>query len=361
MTDILPELNNKDYISSVLEDYDVHFCRDNEVNELVDFIDKYWKKNHILVLSRKLLDWQHYDQKNRRYNFVIAKHRNSGEIHSIMGFIPTSHFDPEIRNVEMWICIWKAREDIHRKGLGASLHYYLKTQFDIEAILLFGMSEISLNITNRWGFKTGKTEHYYLPNMHHKEVLTQNRHDKKDVGKNQPGWILKELTLAEYEQLDTQKGPFEALDRYKSKNFFVNRYYNHPIYKYCFLGIQHNARVEGIAVTRQCGNETSTCLRIVDFIGDLACLCYVKGDLQALMIQKDYEYIDFVVAGFASEEIKRTGFINRKEDPETVIPNYFEPLLEKNVDLLWAYKTVNEDYPFSIFKGDADQDRPNIL
>jgi hypothetical protein len=45
-------------------------------------------------------------------------------------------------------------------------------------------------------------------------------------------------------------------------------------------------------------------------------------------------------------------------DGNLIIPNYFEPFEQKNVKIELAYKA---DFPYVAFKGDSDQDRPNIL
>ena len=34
-------------------------CRLDQIGELVDYIDQHWARNHVLVTSRELLDWQH--------------------------------------------------------------------------------------------------------------------------------------------------------------------------------------------------------------------------------------------------------------------------------------------------------------
>jgi len=90
LKDILPELNGKDYIEKLQEDYELRFCRADEREQLVDFLRKYWRENHIFVLRPDLLDWQHLDRKNNRYNYVVAQHRKSGDFHSILGFVPTN-------------------------------------------------------------------------------------------------------------------------------------------------------------------------------------------------------------------------------------------------------------------------------
>lgn len=358
MTDILPELNNKGYINDLFADYDIHFCKEDEVNELITFIDKHWRKNHIFVLSRELLDWQHHDVINKRYNFVVAKNRKSGEIHSILGFVPTYQFDPGIKNVEVWPCIWKSRDDIHVKGLGVSLYYYMKSSIEIETISILGISEIALSIYKHWNFSTGKIEQFYCPNMKQPEVLSSNREEGIKV-KGRSNWTIRKITIDEYESIDSNAKVFDKMNRYKSKNYYVNRYFKHPIYTYVFYAIENDG-INSIMVARECSNDESKCLRIVDFIGDERDLVNVYSNLKELMHDLKYEYIDFMVVGIREDILKSAGFVNRKDNLSTIIPNYFEPFLKDNIDLDYAFKTVNPDVDVLFYKADADQDRPNI-
>ena len=55
-----------------------------------------------------------------------------------------------------------------------------------------------------------------------------------------------------------------------------------------------------------------------------------------------------------------SGFKLIEDIENLIIPNYFEPLIFENKDILFAYKKVG-NIKFNIFKGDGDQDRPNIL
>ena len=359
MRDILTELNNKNYISDLLVDYDIHFCKEDEVDELVIFINKYWRKDHIFVLSRKLLDWQHHDVINNRYNFVIAKNKKSGEIHSILGFVPTYQFDSGIKYVEVWPCIWKSRDDIHVKGLGVSLYYYMKSNIEIETISILGISEVALSIYKHWNFATGKIEHYYCPNMKQAEVLSSNREEGLSV-KGRSNWGIRKITIEEYKAINSNAKVFDKINRYKSKEYYVNRYFKHPIYTYDFYAIE-NGQISSIIIARECGNNESKCLRIVDFIGDENDLIHVGSSLKALMNEMKYEYIDFVVVGIQTDILKSAGFVNRKDNPSTIIPNYFEPFLKVNIDLDYAFKTDNPEVEALFYKADADQDRPNMI
>lgn len=359
--DILPELNGKDYIESLNIDYEIRFCKEEEYIELVKFLRDYWKNDHIFTLSKELLDFQHFDRKNHRYNFVIAKHKESNEIHSILGFVPTNHYDEKIQNIMIWPCIWKSRDDIARKGLGVALYYYLKSAFPVETFSILGISETALSIYKHWNFETGKIEQYFLPNSNGKYVLSsgleiftcEKKKEQKDL------FTLEEYSSEKFEKLPDNAKIFEKLSCYKSKNYYVNRFFKHPIYQYLFYAVKNKENVAAIMVMRVCGNFENKCLRIVDFIGDVGAISGVSNQLIALMEEQEYEYIDFIEVGLDDKDLKNAGFKRRKDYPDVVLPNYFEPFVKENIDLDYAYKTIAEEKKVVFFKADADQDRPN--
>lgn len=169
------------------------------------------------------------------------------------------------------------------------------------------------------------------------EELSANRQEIPFPDKADGSWRIKQISLEEYQKLEEHHKIFTEISKYKSKNYYINRYYNHPIYKYGFYGIIKDNDICSVFVTRECGNGTAKCLRIVDYIGKTDNLIYVRTDLKELMEKFGYEYIDFVVVGADYDVLKKAGFINRKEHPETIIPNYFEPFLKKI--LIWIMRS----------------------
>ena len=102
-------------------------CTKDKVEALIDFIDKHWKQDHVFVRNRELFNWQH--KSKDLYNFVLAVEDEN--IIGILGFIPTSQFSDElIVNNEIWLAIWKVRDDIQMPGLGLLMLKFLK-KFDI--------------------------------------------------------------------------------------------------------------------------------------------------------------------------------------------------------------------------------------
>ena len=362
MRDILPELNGKDYIDDLHKDYDIGFCKLGEVDELIDFLKTYWKEDHIFVLSREVFDFQHLDKKNQRYNFVLARERKSGDLHSVLGFVPTSQYDSNISSMMVWPCIWKSRDDIKRKGLGVSLYHYLKETLPIETISILGISEIALSIYKHWNFETGKIEQFFMPNYEicynlssGMEQIKKSESNKEDVAE------LKLYSEEMYDAIELSAPVFKHINKYKSKEYYKNRFFKHPVYEYKFYGIEQNKEVLAIAIARVCGNDEATCLRIVDYIGSLEALSFVKRQMQQLLQEENREYVDFVEVGLSEKVLSDAGFISRKYYPDIILPNYFEPFCKANIDLDYAYKTVVDDSVQVFYKADADQDRPNML
>ena len=106
------------YLPFFSERYSFEICPKNRVDGLVSFINDYWKKDHILSRSREFLDWQHFDKKNDRYNFILAIHKHTDEIHAINGYTLSSHYDHDINEPVFWGNIWKCKPDLDEPGLG---------------------------------------------------------------------------------------------------------------------------------------------------------------------------------------------------------------------------------------------------
>ena len=100
------------YLPYYKDRYDFMLCPKDRIEDVVAFIDTYWKKDHIFVLSRALLDWQHYSPIEDRYEISIAVHKQTGEIHAMVGVTLSSHFDAVIKEPVRWGSLLKIRPDM---------------------------------------------------------------------------------------------------------------------------------------------------------------------------------------------------------------------------------------------------------
>lgn len=342
--------------------YDIRFCEVKDYDKLISFIDNYWQRGHIFTESKELLDWQHFDKEKERYNFVIAVDRLSNEIHGVIGFIMSSVFDKNITNPIRWGAIWKVRDDVGVKGLGLALKYYFEVYAPAKYIGGIGLSNYSKVINDKLGEQVGKMNLYYILNTKIRDfilvdnVTDDNKAPKSIVCKNK---ILKEIKPEIF--ITNPKKYYHHIPEFKSPLYYINRYANHPIYNYKFIEV-YNEHTDAIAclIVRKCEANDSCGLFIVDYIGDGLELEGLYYEFQLLMQEYNAEFISFYEYGLNGEGIIAGGFTNYNGN-EIVIPLYFEPFVKKHVDLDYHFYTKEENVNIVIFKGDADQDRPNKL
>lgn len=364
MSTLIPKLDKFNSIfAQFLKNYDVHFCRIDEIDDVVAFLDTYWKKGHVLVKSRKLMDWQHLDKVNKRYNFVLARSKNNNEIHALMGFIPTNHFDSEINRLYVWGAIWKIREDVAPTGLGIYLWQFLTDSLDIETWVSFGISEDAKKNNKLFGFSINSTDNYFFVNPYVKEFKIAaglEKYQKKDF-KNTEEWSLNKCELTDYQKLSNNESVFESVKQYKSKKYYENRYFNHPFYKYECYTIKQADDIKSFFFVRESPANGANCLRLVEYVGDFAALQNVQESMVKLLDEKNCEFIDIITSNVNDEVLNKANFTNKASDSSIVIPNYFEPFVQKNVPIEYAYISLDKNYKCVINKGDADQDRPSSV
>lgn len=346
-----------------MEGYDIRFCRETEIDQLCQFIDKHWQKGHVLAVNRKLMDWQHYDAEKKRYNFVIAKHKASNKIHGVLGFISPRHFDNMLTAEDIWLVVWKIRDDIQVSGLGLSLLNSLISLTNPRSIGAIGLNTQVVPIYKLLRYKTGKLNHYYIVNNKIK--------DFKIIGDFDGCYHNQSISEKEKSLILYEKDDFVKLSRdvdriasarqipEKSINYIVRRYFEHPVYQYYLYAAKDcDGKISAFFVLREVCHDSSKALRIVDFIGDPQGLSGTLTGFQSLLSDSNAEYVDFYNLGIDEEIIIGGGFIKLNGSQKVIIPNYFEPFVKKNIDLLYAYKCEND---YIICKGDSDQDRPNSV
>lgn len=332
--------------------YEIRLCKASEIEKLKDFIDTVWKKNHILSRDENILRWQHFNDAQDSFNFVVAYNTESDKFDAIMGFIPLQHFDKSLQaNNNFWLALWKTDEiNAKRKGLGADLLLYFQKKYNPSSIGVVGINSVVEKIYRIIGFQTGVMNHYYLINPE----LTQFKIAKvNNINKNiseKTNYVIKQLVnINEISDLQIKQHP------HKSKEYFINRFLKHPTYKYTFYGVFSQEQLSLVLVTRKININNSSCIRVVDIIGSIKSLTSIETELIKLLKYEDAEYIDCYNYGIPDKYFINLGF--KKRDDAVIIPNYFEPFEQRNVDIKFAYKSCSDNY--IIFKGDGDQDRPS--
>ncbi len=375
----------------------IDFCGDAQLRDLMTFIDRYWKKGHILSSHKRLMDWQHYDARKRRYTFAIARDRASQEVLGILGFISTAQFDPDLEERKtIWLAVWKVRDDVNIPGLGLALRSFITSEESPAALGTVGFGEKTAVLYSRFGYQSGTLRQSYIVNRKKKNFHliakfdgrydsgTSARHEKISlvmVDKNNFRSIAEDFVY---------RPPLEEMP-VKSLRYFYNRYLEHPVYHYDLYALRAQGKYTGLFVIRRAKHRGHFALRMVDFWGPEAAMSGLKETFQKLLAQYDAEYLDFFNYGISREILAEAGFLEMDENSGMVVPNYYEPFEQRNIpinfaviDLLssnkkvkspifdtdeaWRFNVGKEKVNkaggpanFKIFRGDCDQDRPNSI
>lgn len=325
----------------------------DQADELMTFIREHWSERHVLARSRAVLDWQHRDGAAGRYNFLIA--RKDARIVGMLGFIPASRYDPALVGDRdtIWLTTWRVVED-EATGLGLLLMRELADRLDYGWIGTAGLNPKTRAVYDAMGYRTGRMTRHYRLAAGAGAVLAVVPADWPAPRPASTGGTLAALTAA-----DIDPAPVTAQVPTKSPAQFAARYLDHPFYTYRLYRAETGGTAAIVAV-RACEHDGAQALRIVDLLGDPAALAGCGTALDALAAEDGSEYIDF----YCSQRLVplvEAGFDMLETQGPLILPSYFEPFDQSNVDILYSLDGPGGDAAIVICKGDCDQDRPSLL
>jgi hypothetical protein len=333
---------------------EIRRCTEDDVTSVMEFIDRHWRKAHVLSTSRRLMDWQ-YKAEDGFYNFLVAYDEQT--LVAILGYIPTRRYDSLLAgNDFLWLALWKVRDDIGIAGLGLRMLAKLAQFESVEAIGVNGLNVQHPSMYLALGYKVGELAHYFMVNPGVKRSLITAPEGSNSWPRPKPGNATSREMSAD--ELSNTRIGATFIPR-KSPNYFIERYLEHPFYKYNIYHVS-NGLGEGLVTTRVATHQGTSALRIVDFLGDVEVLSQCGNIFESLMKKEGSEYVDFLQWGIPKSYLEHAGFDQLNPNGLTVLPNYFEPFLAKNARILCAIKSKKNE-PFMVFRGDGDQDRPNML
>ncbi len=349
-----------------MQKYKYILCTEKKASNLISFIRKYWDKNHIFLKDRKLFKWQYKNFTTKKYNFILCEGKND-KIIGILGFIPLNQFSKNINfKTAAWLSFWMSVDENKYPGLGLGMINFLQKKIGIKDILNIGLNNNVLPIYKYLKYKTGQLQHYVVINSSVKKFIILKKLNKKHYSKK-----LKKIHInRNYKLQQISKNNIEFVKRKlknklftffpkKDTNYIINRYFNHPNYKYKIYILRDNQKyLCSLLVVRKIRFKNSSLLRLVDYQGNKNFLSRIYTPLQELLKAEKSEYIDFYQHGLAEKIFKNSGFINT-EETNFIVPNYFEPFVRKKIKLNFAYKSSVKNKKIYFFKGDGDQDRPN--
>lgn len=332
--------------------FDFRIATVNDIDNIMLFIKEEWNYNHILAHDKNFFIWMYGNEDSSEINFVLMVDKNNN-IKGLNGFIKYSQ---DSSRLYVSSAITKVSNSVTIPLAGVELIKRFHLLINAKGYYSYGTNpKTMIPIAQRiFKYDTGYMDQYYRLNngMDNFSVAVVNNKVILPIEKGNCR-LCQILSKDELSNYDFERNYDNQA--YKSKEFIIKRYFKHPIYSYkLFFISEGNSKHKGLLIAREISVLEGKILRIMDYIGDLTALRDIGHAIDNLIIENNYEYVDFYEKGIPEEYMREIGFI--KNTGENIIPHYFEPFVQENIKLMYQRSNKN----IVIFKADGDQDRPNI-
>lgn len=334
------------------ENYEFRFARLDETDEIMSWLDKNWKKNHIMATNKEL--FLHELAQNDRINMFLAKNKQTSQIEAIWGVIYTANGVCR----DCFGTFWKSISKNILLGTELAKRFYSK--HDFRYYFPLGSNPKTAVPIQKAIFKCefSTMKHYYLLNekIKHYEIA-KIAYKTKTTYFGIPNKNFEILKIKDISQINKVefKNLMSGRVPYKDLWYVKKRFFDYPIYKYDVYAIYENYELKALFVIREQKLGSKNVLRIVDYLGEQKSFVFASEFLRNLF-DENTEYIDFYAFGFDDKVLEKMGFIKICENDRNIIPNYFSPFIQKNIDIYCSDFGVPN---VLLCKADCDQDRPN--
>lgn len=325
-----------------------------DLPRLMQYVEAEWKSGHIFARDADFFRYEY--QRDQSLNFIISENCQ-GDINGMLGYLPASSAD----DCDVWTTMWKVSRDSGNPVLGIQLLQFLKAQGH-RTLMSLGINHKTIGIYRYLGYSTGSMHHHFLPNRTMRafkiaRIPTEKSQAERPFERSD-SVRLRELSVADI-PVDFLLRTAQDVQPGKDLGYVQRRYFNHPIYRYRVHGIERAGELATVLVSRVVQVEAAAAWRMVDIIGDESLLPYVTYALHDHLVHENLEYLDLVSFGLCEPMLARAGLSKLDlSGDQTVIPNYFQPFMQKNVAI--HFFVDGEISPnLRLFKADGDQDRPS--
>lgn len=322
----------------------IRFAQPEDIENIMQFIGTHWKAGHILSRDRRLFEFEHLW--DGEVSFVISE--DNGAINAILGYIP---YDQDNRDIAL--VVWRALKT-DEPMLGMQLQNFLRDNGRVISRSAPGINKRVVPAYRLLGMNTGIMKHWYRLARHDYIIASVSAPEIPEYTSSSEADIV---TLNDFDEAASVFKIEECIRREhqltKSLPFLERRYYRHPYFEYLKYGVRLDTK-KLIVVLRVQRHNGSGALRVIDCIGDNELFRYFTPKIDALMSELGCEYSDCYETGIDDEVFTSGGWL-QVEGSGNIIPEYFSPFEQRNIDILYTSSIDN----VILFKGDGDMDRPN--
>lgn len=320
----------------------------HDIDNIMAFIDEHWKKDYILGMDREFFSWQFV--RNEEVHFLLAEENDT--LVGIQGYIPYNFSDnPDIAGSILKVLKTK------NPCLGLEIVDRLCEFTNQRYVSSPGMSTRSVKLERLKGNEIPKMNHNYFLNPRIKEFKIARIEEKVDLSyKKLKRYTYELISIWDDFVCDFNQKMLDGYVPRKDLEYLKWRYFEHPVFKYDVIALCENEKRIAYFIVREIEINNRKMAKIVDYLGDNNVLENVGECLSQFIQEKEYEYLDFYNYGIDQNMLRKAGFQIVEKEDRNIIPNYFEPFVQENIEIYFSKPNADN---FRLFIGDGDQDRPS--
>lgn len=334
--------------------YEFRFASREDIPAIMQFIHDNWSKTHILANHRDFFEYEFCV--GDRVGYFLAVDKETGEIAAGWAiYYYNREFVAGKSDVSSGMLFAKSDSKVpflgvelmRRKFENLPARSHVSPGVNMNTAGPLVRRQIKNDISRmRHFYRLSYKEEYKIAKIIHRQI--------PKIDKNLPQTDLIQIySAAELFEIFREE-LFQNRKPYKDKWYIEKRYFKHPVYQY---KLYVSGEEQIVIVGREIFVNGAKILRIVDILGEVSKFRMLGDALQKLLDDNGYEYMDLYELAMNPEDILAAGFVERREDDENILPNYFEPYVCKNIEI-YAHRS---DTDVLCFKADGDQDRPNHM
>ncbi|RKI28137.1 hypothetical protein D7V82_09065 [bacterium 1xD8-6] len=334
--------------------YEIRLANRDDIPMIMEYIDQDWRRGHIMSVDRGLFEYELLNS-DGTVNMVIAVNHDNNRIDGCLGFLKSARKSDVF---DTWGTIWKVREDSGNL-LGLKIINQVKKISGGRFYLGIGINPNTAVKIHKMLLRdnVAKMKHYYClaERSQYKIAVVKHKDLYEDAHIDCDNFEVELLDLDSFIEAFDDLKKYEDDIPYKNKEYFIYRYFQHPIYSYQIYGIYEKGVLTAFFVLREDSYLDRIAIRMIDYHGKEENMRAVRSIFPQLFADESVEYIDFYEYGFLDQNIEQAGFNLLDDNDSNIIPNYFAPFVQENIDI-WIASPIDGA---RFVKGDGDQDRPN--
>lgn len=319
-----------------------------DIPMIMEFLDKHWLKGYALANNRELFDWQFV--KNGKVNVWIGVDDEEGKMYAMQGGIFYSSKQQADLSGMLWIAI-KSSNPL----LGMEVLDQMFIDSKPKRDYAIGLLEDSVKAMKLLGKKIASLDHYYrLSDRKEYRIAVVA---EKDIPKASPyGYRMTEISdFNTFKEVINADSLLNASPQ-KDYDYIEWRYWKHPVFHYNKWCIEDSeGKKVSILISREEHYDNSKACKIVDYYGEDRHLSRIATELDRIMQERGYEFVDIYSYGVSQSVYEAGGFLKVDKSTKNIITNFFQPYIAVNSDITILEPSVEGT---RLFRGDSDQDKP---